>query len=232
MKGTPKILIWLLVSFQAFGFRVSPGKWNISKNEPTIWIKLCESPVRIEENDITGNDPLTGTTGLTITQVLQSVVDDYNAIPSSYLRLALYPTDPSNPGTPSSGDSTFTIAAAEKRTINICFNGTDPSAGLSGGHAQTKYLDSFIVGCDIHVRSENTKKANFLTHLITHELGHCFGLMHPQESTHSVMSYFNSSGVFLRLQPDDFAGITYRYPEEDSYAAEQSTLGLTGCTPR
>jgi hypothetical protein len=124
------------------------------------------------------------------------------------------------------------VAAAENRTIEICFDGTNAAAGVSGGHAQAKYENGDIIGCEIKARSEHTKKARFLTHLLTHELGHCFGLMHPQESTNSVMSYFNNGDVFMRLQNDDFAGITFRYPEDESYAKEESTFGLKGCTPK
>lgn len=232
MKLVGKILVWSFVSSIALGFRVFPGKWNITKSDPTIWIKRCSSGVTIEENDITGNDPLTGIAGLTIDQILQSVIDDYNNSPTSFLRLALFPADPNNPGTPAAGDSAFTVALAAKRTIDICFDGTDASAGLSGGHAQTKTEGDTIVGCTVKINPAHTKKANFLTHLIAHELGHCFSLMHPQESTNSVMSYFNTNGVFLRLQNDDEAGLAYRYPQEDGYNREEGTLGLTGCSPK
>jgi|GEM_PF-1717549 len=232
MNRYKKICVWLFIGFLSLGFRVFPGQWNISKTDPTIWVKLCSSPVTIQENDITGSDPLTGVAGLTIQQVMQSVIDDYNAVPTSYLRLALYPADPNNPGTPASGDSTFTIAAAEKRTIEICFDGTDSGAGLSGGHAQAKFEGNTIVGCEIKLRKDKTEKAHFLTHLVAHEIGHCFGLMHPQESVNSIMSYFSNSNVFLRLQNDDLAGLSNRYPEEDSYAKEENTYGLNGCTPK
>lgn len=232
MNRLKKVCIWTFIAFLSLGFRVFPGKWNISKTDPTIWVRICSSPVTIEENDITGNDPLTGIAGLTIQQVMQSVIDDYNAVPTSYLRMALYPADPNNPGAPAAGDSTFTIAAAETRTIDICFDGTDASAGLSGGHASAKTQGDTIIGCEIKVRKDRTAKAYTLTHLIAHEIGHCFGLMHPQESVNSVMSYFTTSDDFLRLQNDDKAGLTFRYPEEEAYAQEQSTLGLTGCSPK
>lgn len=232
MNRLIKCAVWLFILSLSLGFRVFPGKWQISKDDPTIWIKLCTSSITIEENDILEADPLQGISGLTFDQVLQSVIDDYNNTPTSFLRLAKYPTDPNNPGAPAQGDSTFTIEKAATRTIEICFGETNPTAGISGGYAQPKYEGGYTVGCNIQAKAEHAKKARFLTHLVAHELGHCFGLQHPQESTNAVMSYFNNSDVFIRLQSDDQAGITNRYPEEESYALENPTYGLAGCSPK
>lgn len=231
MNRILKFSTWLFILSLSLGFRVFPGKWDISKSDPTIWIKLCSAAVTIDENDITENDPLAGITGLTYNQVIQSVIDDYNNVPSSYLRLALYPADPNNPGTPLAGDSAFSTTLAEKRTIEICFGDTNPAAGVSGGYAQPKYEGGNLVGCNIQAKSEYTKKAKFLTHLLTHELGHCFGLMHPQEGSHSVMSYFQKD-LILRLKNDDYAGISYKYPEDEAYSKENYTMGLSGCSPK
>lgn len=232
MKKILKFAPFIFILFLAVGFRISPGKWKISRTDPTIWVKLCGTPSNIETNDITENDPLRGINGLTMNQVLQSVIDDYNNVPTSYLRLAMYPSDPNNPGAPAAGDSTFTIATAEKRTIEICFGETSPLAGLSGGYAEVKRSGDELIGCKITARPEVAKKARFLTHMIAHELGHCFGLQHPQESMTSVMSYFNQDDVLFRLQNDDLAGITFKYPDDDSYAEEAATFGLKGCAPR
>lgn len=227
-----KLSVWVFILSLSLGFRVFPGKWQISKSDPTVWIKLCNSTVTIEDNDITEDDALRGISGLTFDQVLQTVIDDYNNTPTSYLRLARYPSDPNNPGTPAAGESTFSIDKASKRTIEICFGETNSTAGVSGGYAKLKYEGQHIVGCDIQAKAEHAKKARFLTHLVTHELGHCFGLQHPQESTNSVMSYFNNGDVFIRLQNDDYAGLTNRYPDDETYAVEEPTYGLAGCSPK
>lgn len=227
-----KFFVWIFILSLSLGFRVSTGRWQISKSDPTIWIKLCNSSLTIEENDIKEDDPLFGANNLSYDQVIRSVIDDYNNIPTSYLRLALYPSDPSNPGSPATGDSTFTTDKAEKRTIEICFGETDPAAGVSGGYAKPKIVGGELVGCEIRARPEHSKKARFLIHLLTHELGHCFGLQHPQEATNSVMSYFTNGEPFLRLQNDDYAGITYRYPDDEQYAQEDPTFGLKGCSPK
>lgn len=231
MSRVSKFFIWTFILSLSLGFRVFPGKWQVSKTDPTVWIKLCNSSVTVEENDINEADPLYGLTGVTFSQVLQSVINDYNNVSTSYLRLALYPTDPNNPGTPATGDSTFTTEKAKTRTIEICFGDTNPTAGVSGGYAQPQYQGGVLTGCNISAKADYAKKTKFLTHLLTHELGHCFGLMHPQEGTHAVMSYFTSS-PFLRLQNDDIAGLTYFYPEDEAYARENYTYGLSGCTPK
>ena len=232
MKRFYKLTVWIFILSLSFGFRVFPGKWDISKTDPTIWIKTCNSDITIQDNDILDNDPLRDIIPVTYDQVIQSVIDDYNNIPTSYLRLALYPADPNNPGTPAVGDSVFTVETASKRTIEICFGETDPRAGISGGYAMPKYVGGKLVGCEIRARTEHTKKARFLTHLLVHELGHCFGLQHAQEGTNAVMSYFTKNDVFIRLQNDDSAGLTYLYPEDESYAKEEYTLGLKGCAPK
>lgn len=231
MKLFYRILTGALVIFLNLGFRTFNAKWDISKNDPTIWIKLCEgSATRIGENDITTSDPLKGISNITLNQVLQSIIDDYNNIPTSYVRLAMYPTDPNNPGTPVDGDSTFTIEKAEKRTIEICFGETDPNM-TSGGYAVPVIADGYFTGCEIKSKTSHLDKAKNVTYLLAHELGHCLGLAHPQDGTNSVMSYFDPTRP-MRLKDDDKAGITFFYPNEDHYAEEISTFGITSCEPR
>lgn len=231
MSKWKKAVAWTFIVYMALGFRVTPYRWQISASDPTIWIQLCpENSATIEENDITGDDELAGINDLSFGQVLQSVLDDYNSVPTSYLRLALYPADPNNPGSPLAGDSPFTVDKAATRTIEICFGSTDVAAGLSGGYAMPKYQGQQTIACQIKAKPEHAKKAFFLTHLLTHELGHCLGLMHPQEGTHAVMSYFGEKK--LRVQHDDAAGLTYEYPVDDNYAKENPTFGLSGCEPR
>lgn len=226
-----KILVWTFIVYTTLGFRLTQYRWDISASDPTVWIKVCaDNAATIEENDIPEGDVLSGITNLTFSEVLQSVIDDYNSVPTSFLRLALYPADPNNPGAPLAGDSTFTIEKAATRTIEICFGSTDASAGLSGGYAMPEYQGRQFISCKIKAKPEHSKKALFLTHLVVHELGHCFGLMHAQEGTRAVMSYFGDKK--FRLQNDDVAGLTYEYPIDASYAKETSTLGLSGCAPR
>jgi hypothetical protein len=231
MNSWKKVSAWIFIVGMTLGFRVTPFRWDISDSDPTIWIKVCaENSATIEENDMKADDVLFGRSNLTFTQVLQSVIDDYNNAPTSFLRLALYPADPNNPGAPATGDSAFTVARASNRTIEICFGSTDVAAGLSGGYAMPKYEGRQIISCEIKAKPEHAKKVLFLTHLLSHEIGHCFSLMHPQEGTRAVMSYFGDKKT--RLQRDDLAGLTFQYPSDASYAKETATLGLSGCAPR
>jgi hypothetical protein len=229
MNTVLKISAWVIIAHFFIGFRVFDGKWRITKDDPTVWVRLCESDYTIDENDIAEGDPLYGINGLTFDQVLTSIINDYNSVPTSFLKLAKYPTDTANPPAPTNGNSAFTLEKAAVRTLDICFKPTDASAGLSSAYAHSIFDGSDLVGCEITAKPDNLKKAHFLTHILTHEMGHCFGLMHPQESTKSVMSYFGEKKT--RLQTDDYAGLTFKYPKEDSYAKETNTLGLQGCTP-
>jgi hypothetical protein len=230
-KKSLRALAASLLIFSLLGFRVFPGSWRISRNDPTVWIKLCTNQPTIETYDIPSSDPLGGLNP-TYQQIVQSVIDDYNAVQTSYFRFALYPTNPSSPGIPLPGDSTFTLAKGNVRTIEVCFDGTSTNSGLSSGHAQPTYADNGdIVGCEIKGRPDSTKKASQLIQLLTHELGHCVGLDHNQPSINSVMSYFISPDL-IRLANDDKSGITYLYPKDPSYANEEVTLGLAGCSPK
>src|SRR5207253_5567170 len=115
-----RYLVWLFILPVIIGFRAVPlgNSWAISKADPTLWIKMCSIPT-FDKTDFPAGDPLAGTTP-DFNAVLQAVINDYNNIGSSFVRLAVYPADPNNPGAPASGDSTFTGAAAEVRTITIC----------------------------------------------------------------------------------------------------------------
>ncbi len=233
MNRITKTLIWAFILSLSFGFRLnSRAKWDISKSDPTLWVKLCSSNFTIAENDVYWGDPLQGLTNLTADQILQTIIDDYNSVPTSYLRLAKYPSDPNNPGAPLAGDSAFTITKASTRTIEICFGATD-SRVTSGGYAKPEIEGNKIVGCEIRAKTSFLNKASIATHLIAHEMGHCIGLNHPQDGTSSMMSYFTTEDrIKMRIQDDDRAGFTYLYPEESSYADEAATFGLSGCEPK
>jgi hypothetical protein len=225
-----KILAFALLSTVVVGFRSFPGHWRISSSDPTIWIRLCSGSPTIEQYDIPSGDVLAGQTP-SFQQIVQSVIDDYNSLQTSYLRLALYPSDPNNPGSPLPGDSTFTPAKGEVRTIDICFDGTAVSSGLSSGHAKPKHEMRDVVGCEIKGRPDSTKKARHVVQLLTHEIGHCIGLDHNQASVHAVMSYFIPDDL-IRLADDDKIGVTYLYPKQPDYGNEEITLGATGCAPK
>jgi len=217
-----RYLIWLLLLPVLFGFRAVPlaNNWAVSKSDPTLWIKMCSIPV-FSRTDFPEGDPLAGTNP-DFNAVLQSVIDDYNAVGSSFVRLAVYPADPNNPGAPAPGDSAFTTALGAVRTIDICFS----HQTFTGGFTVQKHEGNRVIGCSIKISDASSSNARAVARTLTHELGHCFGLAHPQETTHSVMSYFSDA---IRLQIDDKMGLTYLYPTSGS-AKENATLGLA-CAP-
>ena len=215
--------LWILLLLPVtLGFRVLPGGngWWISPSDPTLWVRSCRK-LAFTAKTFPSGDPLSGSTMPTYDAALQSIFDDYNNIPGSFVRLAAYPDDPANPPAPATGDTAFTIATAEKRTIDICFG----SQTFTGGHASPEWnSDGQIVGCEIEIATNSLADANDFVSVLTHEIGHCLGLDHPQDTDDAAMSYF---GKTTRLLVDDRMGLVHLYPQEASYGKEKANLGLS-----
>lgn len=223
-----KIVLIIIFVFVSSGFALlSSNTWQIDKNDPTIWIKACDDMKNhtwTSNNIPNSDDALISNSAPTFTQVLQSVSDDYNNIQNSYIRIAKYPDDPNNPGTPNSGDSTFTIAKGNIRTVDVCF--TDPSGPVSGGDASHKTESNHIVGCKIRIKSDYKTNLKSFIATFTHELGHCLGLDHPMDTTNAIMSYFRPANN-IRLMIDDKMGMIYLYPNDSNASNEQNSFGLS-----
>jgi hypothetical protein len=217
-----------LFTILMFGFKFDrPEKWDITRNDPTIWLKFCSEieDQDFNEDDLPSDDELIGGE-VSFQEVAQSIIDDYNNIKASYLRLAFYPEDDENPGDPIEGDSEFTKSKAKTRTIEICIqNSNNP---FEGGHAISKVEDGERIFCEIVLSKQVKNEINEFIGTLTHELGHCLGLDHPQATTHSIMSYFHKSEE-IRLMGYDKAGLAYLYPEKGVDLTEQNTFGLS-CT--
>lgn len=171
-----------------------------------------------------GGDVLAGAT-VTGAQALVSVMNDFNAVNSSYIRYAAYPDDPSNPVAPHAGDSTLTVALAENRTIDVCYN--DPTNPFQGGGARLEESGDDIVGCEITISDSAKKSLKQFVRTLTHELGHCAGLDHPQETKHAIISYLADSKK-LRLI-DDKMRLVFLYSKAGVDMKERASFGLS-CT--
>lgn len=208
------VLIFVSAVF-CLGFKVYPKKrvWqidNTSTASQKVFVTI-EGSSRTISNDLPNSDPLYNNgAALTEQQLLNSVMGDYNSIHSSFLILAPdTDTDFANNGR----DHQITISEGV-------------ASGLSGGEAEPKVSGQFITSCKITLVSQAYKTAKTYLHMVSHEIGHCIGLEHPQETTESVMSYFHGKDVY-RLAIDDKMGVTYLYPTDPSYGDEAATLGLS-----
>jgi hypothetical protein len=221
-----KIFLIVIYCSTACGFTLlGSATWNVSTADPTIWVKPCAS---ILTNTFTNNlnstsDELASSTNITGVQAMDSIYHDYINVNSAYIRLAAYPTDPNNPGSAIAGDTTFTIAKASERTIDLCFS--SPGA-LKGGYAAPKASNGKLTSCSIVIK--DTYKSDFKAFLATatHEIGHCLGLDHPMETTQAIMSYFIDPKYF-RLMIDDRMGMIFLYPNAGVDTHEVNTFGLS-----
>ena len=89
------------------------------------------------------------------------------------------------------------------------------------------YENEKVVGCEISLERDLLDSAKALVANLTHEIGHCLGLDHSQESVNSIMSYYSDSESIYRLQIDDRMGITYLFAKNLSKVSEVNTYGLS-----
>lgn len=214
-----KVLILLPFAALSLGFRVFPGVtgWKINTSSTAarkVFITLTASG-RTMNNDLPSSDSLaSGGSTLTEAQLIGSIINDFNAIQKSKLILAL------------DSDTDFAANSTDKR---IYIEAGD-AAGASSGEAQLSFSGSAIVGCRIRLTDAAFGSAKTYIALVTHELGHCMGLDHPQDTVWSVMSYFYNDEVY-RLSIDDKMGMVYLYPKSNSDRSERATFGVS-CSRR
>jgi hypothetical protein len=221
-----RLILIILFLGMSMGFRLlSRHTWAISETSPTLWVRMCPDLQNqfFDNNDLPSSDPLAGT-NLSVADGLASIRADFNNVNSSYLRLAPYPADPQNPGAPDAGDNAFTLDLARVRTIDICIS--SPTNPFQGGEARPRFEGDRIVGCNIQMNRKILKEAKAFMSTLTHEIGHCIGLDHPQETKYSIMSYFRTKTNY-RLMIDDKMGIVFQYPKAGVKVKETPTLGLS-----
>jgi hypothetical protein len=207
-------LLFLLIF--CLGFQVWPGgnNWDISRSSATeskLFVTYPDATKTIK-NDLPKGDPLSGAgETITVEQAMDSIFDDFNSVAAAFVTLV------------DSDDVDF-AARATNRTIKLSVS---QPGGLSGGEARIESEDGVVTGCSIVYKSEAYESAKGFIYTMTHELGHCLALAHPQETTWAIMSYFPYSGDMTRLQDDDKMGIIFNFPVDPDDANEVATLGLS-----
>lgn len=207
---------WVLSPLTTLGFRTysGGGTWDINSSTAAsakLFVDYTQGATVIS-NDLPNSDPLYGTGNQTVDQLMASIFNDINGVNASFVTLV------------TTSDPDYSAAAGHNRTITIRFSGAD---GVSAGEARATIKSGKIVGCDITGEPDMLDSAKDFVRTLTHELGHCLGLDHPQETVNAIMSYFHDRDHNTRLLIDDKMGITFLYPTDRAAAKESPTFGMS-----
>lgn len=211
-----KVIAWISLSAVfLLGFRVLPTfhSWDIDRTSTTSakLFLVYDNPTTALTNDLASDDVLAGSATVTIQQIMDSIIADFNNVQGAFFVIA------------DRNDADFAARGAG-RTITI----RDGAAiGLtSGGYARPTIENGKMVACEIVLKPEMFGTAEKLLRGVTHELGHCMGLNHSMDTVHAVMSYYYEGRPTTRLQIDDKMGLVYLYPVNPASANEQISLGM------
>jgi hypothetical protein len=209
--------VWAaIILLTTTGFRAYPvrNRWPITRADGTVWLRFTARPT-FTTNNLDADDPLAGQ-AISFDILNQSIFDDFNNVTTSFLRFADSATDPA-----------YNASTPENRILIVDFDIPSSCSGDAFGCASPTF-DGGIFGCKIHLSAKALVTAKEWIRIMTHELGHCSGLDHPQNTEHAAMSY---AGGGPRLEIDDKIGLTYLYPADPSYGQPTPTLGFQ-CTPK
>lgn len=218
----PHLLILICALVFSFGFKIQQKyKWNISPDDPTVWLDVDPDVMAFSFSSIKFDD------GSEILEdvadedqartILNAIINDYNSISTSYLRLAL-------PDSPAAEDSDIASFDSNDRKIKIVF-GT-PAAFGAIGYASFSGSGSKMSGCTITLQRSAVGMAQIFKGTLTHELGHCMALDHNHADRDSIMSYSRPMAMHY-LGADEKIAMTYLYPRDNAYAKEVATLGMS-----
>jgi hypothetical protein len=219
-----------LLILMSFGFRAMPShRWDVSVDQPTIWLELDEEFYaqdgfgdRVDDLD----GILAGLRSLPASdqraEVWRVILADYASVDTSFLKLRLKPGQIET--IDAEHDEIYDETYAATRTIKVKVGS---SGGLASGYASRQTEGSQITGCTAVIAPRIFNDPKFFAHVITHEIFHCLGLLHQQEDSHSLMSYSNDS---VELGIADRMALTHLYPLDPAYAEETPSFGLS-CAP-
>ena len=212
-----KIFIWFFLFLTlSTGFRTYPGVqvWDID-NSSTTNAKLFfvyTNGARVVANDVDSDHSLYGTSTVTVEQMMQAIFSDYNSIQSAYVTLV------------SSSDADFASRGTD-RTITLVDG--NPGGVQAGVARFTTNSNHQINECTVTLGESVYDSSKTFLGVVGHEIGHCLGLDHPQDTVYALMSYYRA-GIY-QLDIDDKIGLVNLYPVNSSDVQEVQTLGLS-CT--
>jgi Matrixin len=234
----------LLLAFGVFfssGYRIAqssfgvPMRWDITAAKPVIWVDVCDDLRNMEFENIAFP------TGDPLELSYPSAIDAITSVFAEFLGESL--------DTMPLSDERYSDAAAANRTITVCTSSTtyaqaahasptDNSKLCDDGKsefaaqnrdycAHTRIASCAVGGDGSYFR----RSSDTFVHVLTHEIGHCLGLMHNHETAESVMSYVGNRQKTVRLTIDDKSALAFLYPETPSKVRQTADFGLSSCTP-
>lgn len=222
---------WLALASLCLGFRtMGDARWDISPENPTVWLDIDEALLNATFTDTKfadDSDPLKDVPKeQQAIELLKLVLNDYNSVATSFVRLQSYPGQIPDLDAPRDGDMVYDESYAATHTIRIVI--ADPSAAGAGGDASISISAGQITGCQIRARLEAIKSAGDAKVMLTHEIFHCLGFGHEHEDRESIMSY--DSHKVTKLGIEEKMGLTHLYPKSGAFGDESATFGLA-CDP-